>query len=180
VNGWNGQGFETDANAGKTIGLSATIAPNAALSIIPTIYWGSETTGAGAMAATDYRFLGDLVAAYTMGALGLNLNFDYVQDKDAGIDPFLGVAAMGHYTINDHVNATARVEYAQQKGSAAGATTQKYEEVTVGLACPVAGHFEVRPELRADFSSPSAFNEGDPMNPKGTQVTGLVAGLAYF
>ncbi|HSZ83507.1 MAG TPA: outer membrane beta-barrel protein [Polyangia bacterium] len=179
VNGWNGQGFEPDANAGKTIGLSATIAPNAALSIIPTIYWGSET--AAGMAGTDYRFLGDLVAAYTMGPLGLNLNFDYVQDKDAGIDPFLGVAVMGHYTINDHVNATARAEYAQQK-AASGATTQKYEEVTVGLAMPVAGHFEVRPELRADFSSPSAFHESFDMMTadKGTQVTGLVAGLAYF
>jgi hypothetical protein len=178
VNGWNGQGFEPDANAGKTIGLSATIVPNAALSIIPTIYWGSETAG---MAGTDYRFLGDLVAAYTMGPLGVNLNFDFVQDKDAGIDPFLGVALMGHYTINDHVNATARVEYAQQK-AASGATNQKYEEVTVGLACPVAGHFEVRPEIRADFSSPSAFAESfDTMDaPKGTQVTGLVAGLAYF
>ena len=116
-----------------------------------------------------------------MGPLGLNLNFDYVQDKDAGIDPFLGVAAMGHYAINDHVNATARAEYAQQK-AASGATTQKYEEVTVGLAMPVAGHFEVRPELRADFSSPAAFPESfNTMDaPKSTQVTGLVAALAYF
>ena len=120
-----------------------------------------------------------------MGQLGLNLNFDYIQDKNetsvGGINPFLGVALMAHYAINDHVNATIRGEYAQQK-PAVGDTTQKVEEVTVGIAAPVAGHFEVRPEIRADFSDPALFPESLGMTPeiKKTQFTGLVAGLAYF
>jgi hypothetical protein len=166
VNGWNGFGFEADVNKEKTFGASATITAPGGVTIIPTIYVGKEFT------STDTRFLGDLVAAYAAGPLGLNLNFDFVKDKAAGIDPFLGVALMGHYTVTDHVNATVRVEYAQQKD--ATGTTVKAEEVTVGAAFPFAGHYEVRPELRTDLS-------GDPIyNGKKNQVTGTVAALAYF
>jgi hypothetical protein len=171
-NSWNGQGIDTDVNGGKTFGFNATLTLPMGVGIIPTIYVGDEGSG-------STRFLGDLVATYAMGPLGLNLNFDYIKDTNAGIDPFLGVAVMAHYAINDHVNATLRGEYAQQKANGA---TVKFEEVTAGIACPVAGHFEVRPEIRADFASPSSFVVSmDPMAAtKGTQVTGLVAGLAYF
>jgi hypothetical protein len=178
VNGWNGQGFEVDGNSAKTVGLNASITLPMGVGIIPTIYFGKET------GSTSTRFLGDLVATYTMGQLGLNLNFDYIQDKNfmPSIDPFIGVALMAHYAINDHLNATGRFEYAQQTPN--GGTAQKVEEVTVGIAAPFAGHFEVRPEIRADFSSPSAFQESAPgvmpLAVKGTQFTGLVAFLAYF
>jgi Putative beta-barrel porin-2, OmpL-like. bbp2 len=174
VNGWNGQGFEVDGNSNKTIGLNAAITLPNGIGILPTIYFGKET------GSTTTRFLGDLVATYTTGPLGLNLNFDYVQDKSVNIDPFLGVAVMGHYTISDKLNATLRGEYAQQKPQTG--TTQKVEEVTVGLAAPIAGHFEVRPEIRADFSSPHIFQESFDTGTaaKGTQFTGLVAFLAYY
>jgi hypothetical protein len=168
VNGWNGQGFEVDGNSAKTYGLNAVLTLPGGIGIIPTIYVGKET------GSTSTRFLGDLVATYTMGALGLNLNFDYVKDSGAMIDPFLGVALMGHYTVSDHLNVTGRVEYTQLT-AASGATAQKNEEVTVGIACPMAGHFEVRPELRADFASPSTLPGA-----KSSQFTALVAGLAYF
>jgi hypothetical protein len=170
VNGWNGQGFEVDGNPDKTYGLNATLTLPMGVVVIPTIYVGKET------GSTDTRFLGDLVATYTMGQLGLNLNFDFIKDTAAGIDPFLGVAVMGHYAVSDKVNVTGRVEYAQQKNAAA--VTQKNEEFTIGLALPMAGHLELRPEVRADFTSPtasSALTAG-----KSNQFTALVAGLAYF
>jgi hypothetical protein len=179
VNGWNGQGFEVDANEAKTFGLNASITLPMGVAILPTVYIGKEA------GSTSTRFLGDLVATYTMGPLGLNLNFDYIQDKNyapaGGINPFLGVALMAHYAISDKLNATIRGEYAQQKPLVGD--TLKVEEVTIGIAAPVSGHFEVRPEVRADFSSPAAFNEAiDPMAPnvKKTQITALVAALAYF
>jgi Putative beta-barrel porin-2, OmpL-like. bbp2 len=179
VNGWNGQGFEVDANEAKTFGLNATITLPMGVAILPTVYIGKEA------GSTGTRFLGDLVATYAMGPLGLNLNFDYIQDKNemvgGGINPFLGVALMAHYAVSDKLNVTARGEYAQQKPLVGD--TAKLEEFTIGLAAPIAGHFEVRPEIRADFSSPALFNEAiDPMMPnfKKTQVTALVAGLAYF
>jgi Putative beta-barrel porin-2, OmpL-like. bbp2 len=164
VNGWNGFGIETDVNEAKTFGASATI--NAAgVTIIPTIYVGKE------FASTDTRFLGDLVASYTMDKLGLNLNFDFVKDTAAGIDPFIGIAAMGHYAVSDAVNVTLRAEYAQQKS---GGTTTKAEEVTLGAAFPFSGHYEIRPEFRVDLSGDAIFNG------KKNQATGTVAALAYF
>src|SRR5882724_1108534 len=167
-NGWNGQGFEVDGNPDKTFGLNASITVPGGIGIIPTIYIGKET------GSTSTRFLGDLVATYTMGALGLNLNFDYIKDSGLMIDPFLGVALMGHYTVSDHLNVTGRFEYTQLT-AASGATAQKNEEVTVGIACPMAGHLEIRPELRADFASPSTLP-----GTKSSQFTALVAALAYF
>jgi hypothetical protein len=170
VNGWNGQGFETDVNPAKTFGLNASITLPMGVSILPTLYIGDEGSG-------STRILADLVGAYAMGPLGLNLNFDYVQDTNAGIDPYIGIAAMGHYVINEHVNATARVEYQQQKATVMGVSaTQKNEEFTVGAAFPFAGHLELRPELRGDFGSPA--NLGPAA--KSSQFTFLVAGLAYF
>jgi hypothetical protein len=169
VNGWNGQGFEVDNNAAKTIGLNASITLPMGVGILPTIYVGKETS-------TDTRFLGDLVATYAMGPLGLNLNFDFVKDTAAGIDPFIGVAIMGHYSVNEHLAATGRFEYAQQK---AGTVTAKGEEVTVGVACPMAGRFEFRPEIRYDHSDPASFNA--PNTPlKASQFTATGAFLAWF
>jgi Putative beta-barrel porin-2, OmpL-like. bbp2 len=113
----------------------------------------------------------DLVAAYTAGALGLNLNFDYVNDKAAGIDTLFGFAPMVHYTVGDHLSLSARGEYLQSKVMG---TTQKLEEFTVGAGVPMAGRFEFRPELRVDFSDPAAYNT------KKTQATLTGAFLAWF
>jgi hypothetical protein len=169
VNGWNGQGLDTDINAEKTFGFNASITLPMGLAILPTIYVGQET----AAAANSTRFLFDLVAAYSVGALGLNFNFDYLQDTNAGIDPFLGFALMGHYALSDAMNVTARGEYAQQKS---GGVTTKVWEATIGMAFPFSGHYEIRPELRWDGSDTALFNGLTDKN----QVTGLVAALAYF
>jgi hypothetical protein len=167
VNGWNGQGFEVDTNSNKTFGASASITlPNGA-SVIPTIYFGKE------FASTDWRFLGDLVAAYTMGPLGLNLNFDFVKDTALGIDPFLGVSAMGRYSVNDHFAGTLRAEYAQQKTAG---TTVKGWEVTLGGAVPMAGRFEFRPEFRYDGTDTNP----PGLNGKKSQMTLTGAFLAWF
>ncbi|HVZ75225.1 MAG TPA: outer membrane beta-barrel protein [Polyangia bacterium] len=166
VNGWNGQGLDTDVNKDKTFGLNASITLPMGVGILPTIYVGDEGSG-------STRFLFDLVGTYAAGPLGLNLNFDYLEDKNAGIDPFLGVAVMGHYALSDAANVTARLEYAQQKAMGA---TSKFYEGTIGMAFPFSGHYEVRPELRFDGSDQHAFDGGKDKS----QVTGTVAALAYF
>lgn len=168
TNGWNGTGINSATFADKTYSLNASLSLPMGLSILPTVYIGN-TTGTGG----STRFLFDLVAAYSVGALGLNFNFDYVQDTNAGIDPFLGFALMGHYALSDAMNVTARGEYAQVK---AGGATTKFYEVTVGMAFPFSGHYEIRPELRWDGSDVALFNGATDKN----QVTGLVAALAYF
>jgi hypothetical protein len=166
VNGWNGQGFEIDNNKDKTFGASVSLTIPGGLSLIPTVYIGKEGT------STDTRVLFDFVAAYTVGNLGLNLNFDYVNDKAGGIDTFIGVAPMIHFVVSDHLSLSARGEYAQAKSST-GATL-KAEEFTLGVGVPMAGRFELRPELRVDFVDP-AFPNG-----KKNQATFTVAMLAWF
>jgi hypothetical protein len=115
--------------------------------------------------------LADLVVAHTMGALGLNLNFDYVNDKAAGIDGVIGVAAMGHYVVNDYFALTLRGEYLKN-GPA------NWVEGTVTAAIPVAGRYEFRLELRDDHAGGDAppFDGVD----KKDQFTGTGAFLAWF
>ncbi|MEA2698779.1 MAG: hypothetical protein QOI66_3050 [Myxococcales bacterium] len=165
VNGWNGQGFEIDNNKDKTFGASVSLTIPGGLSLIPTVYVGKESS------STDTRVVFDFVAAYSVGALGLNLNFDYVNDKAGGIDTFIGVAPMVHFVVNDHLSLSARGEYAQFKVMSG---TQKIEEFTLGAGIPMAGRFEFRPEFRMDFADP-AFPNG-----KKNQATLTAAALAWF
>ena len=105
--------------------------------------------------------LADLVVAQTIGPLGLNLNFDYVTDKDAGIDGFTGVAVMAHYSVSDKLTASARFEYARNGDP----THVKLIEGTFGLGVPLGGRFEFRPEVRVDNASQPNF---DPLDAGGT------------
>jgi hypothetical protein len=173
VNNWNGLGFETDLNAAKTFGLNAAITLPSGVGIIPTLYIGKEP------GSTDVRILGDLVATYSMGPLGLNLNFDYINDKPLGIGNFVGVSAMAHYIVNEHLSLNGRFEFFTAKlGNGAAVTdatpTTTNEELTVGAGIPMGGRFEFRPEVRADFSNQIIING------KKNQVTATGAFLAWF
>jgi hypothetical protein len=171
VNGWNGQGYEVDSNPNKTIGLNASITLPQGIGILPTVYFGKED------GSTTTRVVGDLVATYTLGALGLNLNADYVNDKAAGVQNLIGVAPMAHYTVNDHLSVTGRVEFVDAKfGSTAttDGTSTQLEEVTVGAGVPMAGRFEFRPEFRFDNSNQPIYNT------KKNQETLTGAFLAWF
>jgi hypothetical protein len=171
VNNWNGTGIETDPNPAKTIGLNASITAPGGVSIIPTLYIGKEP------GSTDTRILGDLVGAYTMGNLGLNLNIDYINDKAGGIQNFIGFAPMAHFVVSDKLSISGRFEFINAKlGSTAMAdgTSTTIEEVTVGAGVPMGGRFELRPEFRFDNSDQALFNT------KKNQTTLTVAALAWF
>jgi hypothetical protein len=169
LNGWNGMGFQPDVTKDKTFGFNAAITIPSGLGVYATVYVGKGEGG-----STDTRFVGDLVASYTMGNLGLNLNIDYVKDDASMLfgTGFLGASAMGRFQVNDHVAVAGRVEYAnisQDVGDAAN-----YQEGTLGLAFPMGGRFEARAEGRYDHSNQTAFN-GDK-----SQFTGTGAFLAWF
>jgi len=182
VNGWNGAGIAPDVTADKTFGFNATITASPALAVYATAYVGKgEAGGTIAMpgSSTDTRFVGDLVVAYTAGALGLNLNFDYVNDQAAGIDGFVGVAAMGRYLVNEHFALAGRGEFVSVGPGAGGGDRINGQEVTVGLAFPMAGRFEFRAEGRFDHSSAQVFLNSDGM-PSQSQFTGTGAFLSWF
>ena len=178
VNGWNGQGFEVDVNAGKTFGVSINLTVPSGPNIIATGYFGKEFGG------SDTRILGDLVVAHTIGDLGLNLNVDYLNDKAGGIDNLFGVAGMVRKPLTDNFVLAGRAEYVKN------ADLWTLYEVTLTGAIPVASRYEVRIEGRGDFSKNDNFNAQPMLTPTGglslgmpdkkQQFTATAAFLAWF
>jgi hypothetical protein len=176
VNGWNN---DPDNNGDKTFGLNATITASPMLTVYATTYFGKE--GPVGMEG-DMKFLGDLVAAITLNPnAGLNLNVDYLKQ---GPMNFIGVAGMGHFVLNDHAALSVRGEFIKDKGIYTGVDLMgapneaNLFEATVGLSLPWAGHYELRPEFRGDFSDKELFSTGTET--KKNQFTGTIAALAYF
>jgi hypothetical protein len=175
VNGWNGVGIAPDVTGDKTFGLSLNFTAPTGTNIVATGYFGkNEAVGMGV--SSDTRILADLVVAHTIGALGLNLNFDYVKDEMAGANDIIAVSAMGRYAINDAVAVAGRAEY--WSNGVPGADRIHAEECTIGLAFPMASRLELRVEGRADFRE-DAFPDGDGL-PTSTMVTGTTALLGWF
>jgi hypothetical protein len=186
VNGWNN---DPDFNAWKTIGLSATITASPAFSLIGTTYFGKEGQPQPAPAGPtpgDFRFLLDIVAAYTVNSnFGLNLNIDYIKAfDDVSSDYQVGGSLMGRYVISDHLNFAARGEYlASHYASApviATAETVSQGEVTVMLGIDVGKNFELRPEVRADFAGKVAGADIMEGGAKSDAITGTLAALTWF
>lgn len=178
-----------DLNKDKTGGVSVTVNPLPTTSIIATTYFGKENPEGSA--TNPVKFTGDLVVSHNLSdQLGLNLNFDYIKQGDFHAT---GAALMGRYIAAEHLTLAARAEFLSDKGILfAGITdTQSVYEGTVTLGVPFAGHFEMRAEVRGDFSNKEVFpaDKGavDPvtMLPGGAdfkkqQVTGTVAFLGFI
>ena len=187
VNGWNN---DPDLNAWKTGGISASITVNPMVSIIATTYFGKEgqpqMPGTAAATPGDLRFLGDLVAAFTVNSqFGLNLNVDYIKAfDDVAADYQIGAALMGRYAINDRFNVAARGEFLASHVEAVpmlGPTTLKQGEGTLMLGIDVGKNFELRPELRVDVGS-DPFGTGGifAAGTKSSEFTGELAALTWF
>ena len=177
VNGWNGVGIAPDITGAKTYGASVNVTVPGGLSIIGTTYIGKNEATSATTASPDTRILGDLVVAYAMGALGLNLNFDYVKDEGANFNDTIVVALMGRFAVNDAFALAARGEY-YSNGVAGGGDRSTAEEVTIGGAFPMSNRLEARLEVRADFRE-DAFPNGDGL-PTSNMVTGTAALLGWF
>jgi hypothetical protein len=179
VNGWNGVGIATDITGAKTYGASVNVTVPGGLNIIGTTYIGkNEATFPAGTFSPDTRILGDLVVAYAMGALGLNLNVDFIKDEGAGFNDTFVVALMGRYAVSDAFALAARGEYYSNGAGPAGGDRSTAEEVTVGGAFPMGNRLEARVEVRADLRE-DAFPNGDG-NPTSNQVTGTAALLGWF
>lgn len=165
-----------DNNSAKTVGLSVAITPMPTTAIYATTYIGKEGPQGN---AGPNRITGDLVVNHNISdVLAVNLNVDYVKLGEANA---IGVAAMGHYVVSDHLNLSLRGEFIKDKFIFSGADTSVYEG-TVGAAFPFAGHYEMRAELRGDFAADPIYNAGtvDAPDFKKNQFTGTVAFLGYI
>jgi hypothetical protein len=170
VNGWNDQGWEGDINSSKTLGFEVNYLRADTTNVILNGYFGREVAGA------NWRSLLDLVAARTMGPLMLNLNVDYIKESGSAVydKGYFGVAAMGKYQVMDNFALAARGEYVSL-APPVGDRVGLYEGTLTGIV-PMAGHMEIRLELRGDFSSVNNFDGGTEKN----QFTGTGAFLAWF
>ena len=121
--------------------------------------------------------------------VGLNFNVDYINapnflpigiappNPDSSDDYIIGVSAMGRFVLNDHAYLAARGEFVRTHVSVGGVgTNNNMEEVTAMVGLPVGKNFELRPEVRADFSGDQVFASGTKKN----QVTGTLAALTFF
>jgi len=178
VNGWNGTGIAADVTSAKTFGLNATITAPGGVTVAATTYIGKGEAIGMAMASPNTRFLGDLVVAYAMGNLGLNLNVDYLKDAGAGLNDFIGVAAMGRYLLHPNAAIAGRFEFVSNGAGAGGGSRTNGQEATLGLAFPMAGRFEFRAEGRYDHAGTAVFVGSSGMTQN--QFTGTGAFLAWF
>jgi hypothetical protein len=195
VNGWNN---DPDNNAWKTVGVNATITINPMISIIPTVYIGKEATQGAGSTPGDTRILADVVVPITISdRIGLNVNVDYINapnflpigvappaplpSDDSG-DYIVGVSVMGRFVLNDHAYLAARGEFVRTHLSFMGVSANNnMEEVTAMLGLPVGKNFELRPEIRGDFSSGDmGFDMAFAGGTKKNQFTGTLAALTFF
>jgi hypothetical protein len=184
VNSYGSAFSDPDNNAWKTFGASISLTLNPMVTLIGTTYIGKEATQA-AVGSTpgDTTILADVVGAFTVNSqLGLNVNFDYVKAPPAtsvADDHQLGVSVMGRYVISDRLNFAARGEFLQNHF---GGVSTNVEEGTIMLGIDVGKNFELRPELRGDFSGDQVFAV-DPttmLPTKKNQFTGTLAALTWF
>jgi len=171
---------DPDVNANKVVGLQLSFAPLSTTSIIATGYVGKE--GPQGMEG-DEKLTLDLVASHNISdAFGLNLNFDYIKLGDFHVT---GAALMARFVASEHLALAARFEFVNTKPGA-NLDSINYEEGTVGVAFPFAGHFEARVEVRGDFAGQPIFPGANPtaLNPAGdgskNQFTGTVAFLGFM
>ncbi len=185
VNNWGGVG-DPDNNAWKTVGASISLTLNPMVSLIGTTYIGKEATQA--LVGTtpgDTTILVDVVGAFTVNsAFGLNLNFDYVKappTTSVADDHQVGVSVMGRYVISDRLNFAARGEFLQNHF---GGVSTNVGEGTVMMGIDVGKNFELRPELRGDFSGDQIFAfdpaAAVPTPTRKNQFTGTLAALTWF
>jgi hypothetical protein len=170
-NGWNN---DPDNNPHKTFGGQIALAPMAGTNIFFNTYIGREST-----VTTDTQMLFDLIVAYTVSDMvGLSLNGDFFKSGDAN---WWGAALKARFILSDMFNLALRGEFLQSKdggysGTPAG-TTGLYEG-TVTATVPIRKNYEIRLELRGDFSDQPIFVKA--MEMKKNQFTGLIAFLAWL
>jgi hypothetical protein len=172
VNGWNS---DPDNNVGKTGGASLIFAPpnsdNTTVSL--TSYIGKEGAGSGG----DTRVLVDGVFTRDIGKASVGANVDYYKNGEAW---WVGGALMGRLFLTDSFNLAARGEVVSSKkgGFTGGSDDALLYEGTAMAGYVVAKHFELRAELRGDFSDKEVFKKAETS--RKNQFTGTLAFLTYF
>ena len=161
---------DPDNNAWKTVGLSLGWTPTAATSLALTSIFGKEGPQ---MDQGEVQLLLDLVVGQSFGeAVAVNLNVDYYKNESA---TWVGASAMGRFTFTELLYLALRGEALTSKSGGYASITQDFNlfEVTLQAGVPVGANYEIRLELRGDFSNQDLFHKGTEA--RNNQLTGLAA-----
>jgi hypothetical protein len=170
VNGWNDV---VDNNSGKTWGLSATLKPNAKLTVVQNLMGGPEQKDD----TRDKRFLSDTVVTLTAtDKLSLMANYDYATDSVGGLGvQWQGVALYTRLQATPAWALTPRFEWFDDRDGFATGTAQKVKEITLTSEQKLGGKLLTRIEYRRDFSDQPYFSKaGVPKKSQDNLTVGLV------
>jgi hypothetical protein len=164
--------LDPDNNAAKTFAANVVLTPLDTTTIALTGYFGEEP---GVIDDDDLYILIDLVANHKLSdMMAINLNFDYFKRGD---DNWLGVAVMLRAALSEMLYVAGRGEFIASDQGYLGLDGNIYEG-TVMAGLPFGSNYELRAELRGDFSDEDIFDKGG--EPRSNQFTGLIAFLAFI
>jgi hypothetical protein len=175
LNGWNN---DPDVSGDKTFGGKLALALPSKTAVTFVTYIGKEAAG------QDTQMLFDLVIGQTISdSLAFSLNADYWKRGDAN---WWGVGLKAKLILDESFYLVPRVEYLKSKDGGFGIDSGfgpmtgdvALYEGTLTAAIPVRKNFEIRAEVRGDFSDQALFAKG--MESKKNQFTGLIAFLAWL
>ena len=181
-NGWDQQ---DDLNSDKTVELGAIWAPASMVTVAASVYNGKEPISA--TEDTD-RFLFDtVITVKPTDSLSLVLNYDYGKQEDAATDgddaKWSAIVGYVNYQIDPKWRLSLRGEVFDDKdgvrialvdldpsSSSFGELSEKSKEVTLTVGYAATANFELRGEVRQDFTEEEAFVDGDSTKDSNTYV----------
>lgn len=191
-NGWDRQ---DDDNSEKTLELGAIWAPASMVTVAASVYSGKDVI-ADPLTGDDVdsdRFLFDtVITVKPTDSLSLVLNYDYGKQEDAALDnsgtstkdgKWSAIAGYVNYQIDPKWRLSLRGEVFDDKdgvrialvdldpsSSSFGELSEKSKEVTLTVGYAATANFELRGEVRQDFTEEEAFVDGDSTKDSNTYV----------
>jgi Putative beta-barrel porin-2, OmpL-like. bbp2 len=167
-NGWNNA---ADNNGGKSIGVSLTTKPSAAVSLTENYIGGPEIAGDN----KDWRQLSDTVVTYTASPqVSLALNYDFGKELAS---QWQGVAAYLRYQPTAWFALSPRYEFFKDRDGFATGTKQNVQDLTVTLEFKHKDGALMRVEYRGDMSDTPFFIQNTSGTVKNQNV--LTVGWVY-
>jgi hypothetical protein len=166
---------DPDNNGWKTIGAQLALTPSAATSAYVNAYFGKEGNQGN---EGDMSIVIDAVLLQTLSeSLALYFNFDYVKLGDGN---WFGAALALRAAVSEALYIAARGEFLKSEPMfyAAFPEDTTLFEGTLMAGLPFGKNFEIRLELRGDFSNKEVFVKG--ADPRKNQFTGTAAFLSFF
>jgi hypothetical protein len=174
----NGINNDPDNNADKTFGGQIALTLPSKTTAYLNTYIGNEAPTGTPGSKTSMLF--DVVVGQALSdTMALSLNFDYSKTGDSN---WFGVGLKAKLGLHENFYLAPRVEYLKSKAGGyaivSGFDGALYEgTLTAGI--PVAKNYEIRAEVRGDFTDKDGiFDKGGTS--RKNQFTGLVGFLAFL